>query len=787
MITDTAGSTRTPSVTGNLHARMLRADVRRSAVVSATLTALIALATALVAMGTALIVQTTVAIDRLWSEARPPDVVQMHSGEVDAAAIDAWVEQQNVITDHHVMRTLPVPGQALSLAGVSQADSVLEPAFVVAPERFDLLLGRDGPIAVRPGEIALPVHYRAEGIAEVGTVVRVDVGDLHHELRVSDFIRDAQMNPSMVTSKRLVVHPADFAALDAGLVDTEYLIEFQLSDPAQVRAVQDAYTASGLPSRGPAIDSSIFRLMNGLSTMLVAAVALLVAGLLVLVSGLALRYAFLAAIETDLAEISVLKAIGAPARMIKRLYLAKYFALTVIGGVVGLLLSIPMTRVLSEPVLLYLGRPPATVFTVALPILAAVLLGAATIGFCWLLLRRLDKLSATEAMRTGTSGQLRPRRHRWRLSRNRWLPAHQWLGLREAVRPANGLLLAVITVATFIMIVPVNVVTTMEDPRFATYLGVGQADVRIDVRAGAVDFDAVYREVVADPETLRHVALVSQRYQVRNPDGDWESIVVERGDHQVFPLQYDEGRAPRSTEEIALSFNQARAVGAHVDSRVGVRTSVGEREMVVTGIYQDITNGGRTAKAAAGLDEEAAPLWQIIYIAVGEGTNPDAKAAALRTQFPGAKVTAMSEYASQTTGATNSQMRLVAGLGAVVSIGLVFLIAALFAVLVVARESSQIAAQRGIGASTRGIVGQYLTRFGAVLLAGVLLGSVLSATVGQAALAGVLGILGAPGIRFLPNWWLVGLVLPGLLALSMSVATLLALRRVGTITVLDND
>ena len=132
-------------------------------------------------------------------------------------------------------------------------------------------------------------------------------------------------------------------------------------------------------------------------------------------------------------------------------------------------------------------------------------------------------------------------------------------------------------------------------------------------------------------------------------------------------------------------------------------------------------------------------------------------------------------------------MRSVAVFSAAVAIALAFLVAALFAVLVVARESSQIGIQRGIGMSTRRLRVQYLVRFCAVLLAGVVLGTTVVETLGEAAVGGVLGYMGAPDIAFMTNPWLVRLVLPGALALAVVAAVLLAMRRVRMTTVLDRE
>ena len=391
--------------------RLLKADLARSAVVALTLTALIALASTLMSASTSLIVDTASAMSRLSQRAKVPDLIQMHTGDLDPATIEDWTDTRSDITEHEIIKTLPIPRQELWIDGVSQTGSYHEPAFVTAPQSIDLLLDEDGdPVHPSPGQVALPVHYKAVGAADVGDTITVDTGDWTMDLEVVGFVRDAQMNAAMIPSKRLVISPEDFSSFEEHLTETEYLIEFSLADGARPHAVIDDYKAAGLPSTGINVDGSMVVLMNSLSTMLIAAVALVVAVMLVVVAMLALRYTVLAAIEADLAQIAVLKAIGAPHSQIRRLYLLKYMVLSLVGAVIGYLAGIPLATALGAPALLYLGTPPTSIWSVGLPILMVLVLAGTIIGFTRATLRRVGKISAVEALRSGTSGALRRRR-----------------------------------------------------------------------------------------------------------------------------------------------------------------------------------------------------------------------------------------------------------------------------------------------------------------------------------------------------------------------------------------
>ena len=766
--------------------RLLKADLARGAVVALTLTALITLAAALMSASTALIINTLSATNQLYERAKVPDLIQMHTGDVEPQKIADWVSHRDDINQYEVIKTLPAPRQALWLAGVNQIDSYHEPAFVTSPQRIDLLLDEDGnPITPAPGQVALPIHYLITNQAKVGDTLTIDTGDWKIDLEIMGFIRDAQMNAAMVPSKRLVVNPDDFATLDAQINESEYLIEFALTEGTRPTTVIDEYKAAGLPSTGIHIDSTMLQLMNALSTMIIAAVALIVAFVLIIVSMLALRYTILAAIEADLTRIAVLKAIGAPQNQIRRLYILKYLVLAAVGSIIGYLLGLPLARALGAPTMLYMGNPPTTLWSIGIPILTVALMVAAIIGFTWTILKRIGKISAIEALRSGTSGSLGKNRRLWKLTNARRLPLQQWLGVRESLRSTNGLLLGVLALCTFTMILPTAVTNTLENPTFATYLGSGASDLRIDVRAGAQDLTNVENVIASDDRIAKHNTILRRNYQISTADGQWESVLIDIGDHNMFPMKYLSGRAPTNDKEISLSYNQAESVGAKIGDTVTTQVAGSDRRLEVTGIYQDITNNGHTAKAT--FNDGSPALWQIIYADLKNPEQETAVTSDLSKQLPGVQVTAMSTYASQFFGATSSQLRLISGMALAIALGLAFLITVLFTVLVLSRERVHIGVLKALGCTNRNIASQYFTRFGILTLLGIGLGLLLAFVLGEPGIGLVLASRGAPHVELLPNLWLVGLAMPLALILTVTSAVALAVRHLNTITLTNTE
>ena len=143
--------------------RLLKADLARSAVVALTLTALIALASTLMSASTSLIVDTASAMCRLSQRAKVPDLIQMHTGDLDPATIEDWTDTRSDITEHEIIKTLPIPRQELWIDGVSQTGSYHEPAFVTAPQSIDLLLDEESPpLAILGENVGKPITLHVE-------------------------------------------------------------------------------------------------------------------------------------------------------------------------------------------------------------------------------------------------------------------------------------------------------------------------------------------------------------------------------------------------------------------------------------------------------------------------------------------------------------------------------------------------------------------------------------------------------------------------------------------------
>ncbi|MGW7157961.1 ABC transporter permease [Paenibacillus sp. LK1] len=736
--------------------RMLRNDITRKKGITAALFIFVLLAALLVSSGSRMIMELTSSIQYLFSESKAPHFVQMHAGELDQAKVNTWADGQSNVAQHQIVEMVNIDGANLFLGTESEKSSVMDIDFVTQNQNFDYLLNLNSDIIqVNDGEIAVPVYYMQQKQLSLGDQIQIDNGQFQRSYTIVDFVRDAQMNPSVVHSKRFVVSSNNLEELKQGVGEMEYLIEFRLKDSGQIGAFTQAYQNAGLPNAGPVVTYGLFQLLNAMTDGVIAAVIILVSLVLILIAMLCIRFTMLATIEEDYREISVMKAIGIAEKDIKKLYLMKYIFMAGLASLLGYVASLGVNRLFVANILLYMGKAPATVLHFAVPLLAAGLIFVMVVLFCRTVLRRFRSISAVEALRTGSLGDTQIIRNRLSLSRNRWSSVPVFLGLKEVVQRIKmfRLLLFVFVVSSFIMIVPINFLNTLQAPSFISYMGVGQSDIRIDLRhTDDVEqrYDNLITEIKNDPSIKTYSPLVTSQFKVRNAEGSYDNLSVETGDFSIFPLSYVSGNAPAAGNEIALSDANSSELGLKTGEQLTLLVNGKDQVMTVSGIYQDVTNGGKTAKALLPYNKDSV-LWYVVSLDLKDRGQMATKIAEYETSFAPAKVTDLQGYLDQTLGGTIQQLKMVTMLALAIGVFISILITSLFLQMLVAKDNNDIAVLRSLGFALSKIKLKYVVMSLIILVVGVAAGTVLSNTLGPLLVSSIMSTFGASSIVFVIN------------------------------------
>ncbi|MCI5879063.1 MAG: ABC transporter permease [Lachnospiraceae bacterium] len=323
----------------------------------------------------------------------------------------------------------------------------------------------------------------------------------------------------------------------------------------------------------------------------------------------------------------------------------------------------------------------------------------------------------------------------------------------------------------FLMLVPANLYHTLDWPEFVTYMGIGDAGLRMDIRqtddiAGVTARTA--EQLAGDADVEKYVVLKTRSYSMGLPDGSTSALTVEEGDHNVFPVRYEKGEAPKGKGQIALSALNAKETGLTVGDSLSLNTEKGAERYTVCGIYSDITNGGKTAKACRIADEKAPVMWSVFYVSLKDHVSE--KTWINKYQQPEIKVTDIADYVKGTYGQTLKEIRLAAVVATGISAGILFVVTALFLRLTIEKNRYAISLKKAIGFCSRDIKRSYRIRGFLPAFFGIVTGIFLGNTCGEKLCGSMLTSFGAEGFSFVTDWRMVCFLIPVTLSFAAAAA-----------------
>lgn len=412
------------------------------------------------------------------------------------------------------------------------------------------------------------------------------------------------------------------------------------------------------------------------------------------------------------------------------------------------------------------------------------------IGYVYSLLSRFKKISAVEAIRFSSSSEKVNTKTHFNLRKFKLFSVDTRLGIIDIMNRKKIYLtmLMVFILSTFIMIVPALVYHTTVSDDFIENIGFShQVDIGTSLYQSTnnVKYEKKIENYLKnDSDVDSFSKIVTKNFDVKDAGTTENVLSVELGNHQKFPVDYLQGRAPNKINELALSTINAEEYNKKIgDSLVLIRDGKEER-FVVCGIYANVFNGGKTAKATF-KDDKATSIWTDIYIKLKNPDKLEQKMRQYKQDLPFAKMNNAREYRDQTFGSTIHSIMLISLGSLLVALLITGLITALFMKLLLVKDKKEIATLKALGFTNKDINRQYLSRSLTILIIGLVSGTVLAMTVGKG-MSGILALaLGGVDVQ-LKGSLLIYLGCPLLMLLVTVFATKAVTDQAGKIEIAEN-
>lgn len=743
--------------------QIIKKDFIRNKTINLALLLFIMFSAALAVLSVLMAVQTITSISELYKKAQPPHFLQMHKGEIDQQKIDEFMSGYQGITDWQTVSMIDIYGDNLTVYGNGGAYILsscrLDIGLVRQNKTKDLLLNSEHEkVLVSEGEIGIPVLLKEMYGLDIGDHVLLTTDQIQKEFVIKEFVLDAQMNSPLVSSTRILLSDEDFEFLSGKAGENEYLIETYFHDSKEASDFKTAYENAGLPQNGQAVTYTMIFLLSAFTDIVTVFVLLLVSMLLIFASMICVRFTILAALEEEITEIGTMKAIGLPFEDIRNLYLQKYRALAAAGAASGYGLALLTSGVLTKHISTTFGNMRLSALAAALSLAAAAFIYIMICFYCKKVLSKIRMLTVVDALihRKGFGSDKAHARDG--LYRSARMPLNWLLGIREVLYQFGDwiIVFSVVLISVMMILVPVNLVNTIEAPDFITYMGSSLEDVLIEVEAGEsleTNYEKVKQILESDQSIENYYEYKTVRIQTADHDQKRLNIDIDCGDHAGNALKYLAGKAPEGKYEIALSYLNANEIGKTSGDAIDLFINGNRHAYMISGIYQDVTSGGYTAKSKYDFPGSKANRYAF-SVDLKDQVDVEDKAAAW-SNILGAGVSAdpMEEFIAQTLGGVVKQLRRTLFFIILIGAGLAVLITILFMKLRLAKDLSEIAVLKAIGFSVLDIKKQYMIKIGLVSASGLLAGIIITDVLGEKIVNSALSLsgMGIKNVEFIAN------------------------------------
>ena len=763
--------------------RLIKNDLKENKVSMLVIGLFLLLTLTLSFAATRLTVSLTSSIERFVETAKSPHLLQMHSGSVDRKRLQNFVQQHPEIASWQLTDFVNVEGSAIRINEKnSLQDSSQDNGFSSQNQNFDFLLDQNNqPAQPRPGQVYIPLYYYNSGKIKIGDQIRV--GKL--QLTVQGFIRDAQMNAGLVSSKRFLISQTDLQILKTeAFASNENLIAFRVHKLSQISTIEQAYKNAELESNGPPmITYPTIKMINGFNDALV----ILVMGLLVVaiigITFLCMRFALLTKIQEELQQIAVMKVMGLPQSFISKVYLTKYYFCLALATIVGWGLSFLLSSPFKKQMALSMGQSPTPFYSYLLEMLVALLL---CLLVFWLTARPLSsfkKKTPGQALRLASSNSLTETRSTPKMG----LPSIPFLdrpyfALKTILNHKKLYLtiLFIVSLISLLILLPASLYSTVMDKNFIQYLGAGQADVLVDIsQTEDIDTKAaqLLKELRADKDIAEINQYQSQNFSYQDQQGQTQQLRVTLGNHAGFPVKYSQGRYPKNEHEIALSKLKAEELKLKVGDSLTLTVDGQARKLKVVGIYSDLTYGGKTAKAVF-VTKQAQTLNSLTTIHLKDASNKTQKINEWKKRYSNYKLTDVEDFFHQTFDDTLAMLRLIQTSVFWTGLSIVFILMTLFVYMIFTKDQADLALYRMLGFGSERLRSHYLLAGCFILMLALAIADLLLLSLGQEVCSLLLSSFGISKLQLIINksltflWTPLALLLSGLTAAHISLRAL---------------
>lgn len=747
-----------------MYLNILKKDLKRKRTMNIILLIFIILAVMFVSSSANNLTAVTNSLDTYFDKANMSDYIIATKGTAsDDKSVEETIKDLDYVDGYSTEGCLYISTSNTSKINGDAFDITNDLGLLTPFESSHLIFfdSSNNPITeISDGEIYLTNILMNKNDVSVGDKIKITIGDTTLVFTVKSQIKDALLGSSMMGMPRLLISQNDFDRLyaDAESALRSGKLIFIDTDDTDALA-QELAECSEIVFSG---DKELIK-TTYIMDMLIAGVLLVISICLILIAFVILRFTITFTLNEEFREIGIMKAIGIKNRKIRGLYIVKYFAMSVVGAVFGFICGIPFGN-------LFLQQASENIMInqsgYLINVLCAVIVVGIIMLFCYRCTGKVKKFTPVDAIRNGTTGERYKKKGILKLSKIGLRPV-PFMALNDILSGAKRFAVMVLTFTIGILLITImtNTISTLKSDNLVTWFNMVESDVYLSHAGNGDNYVAnnghelLEEDLNSIKDTLSEKGIEAQcfvetMFKFTISDGEYsvKSLSFQGTGTSTDQYEYIEGTAPQNTNEVALTYIIADKIHAEIGDTVTVTTSQGEKEYIVTAIYQSMNNMGEGIRFHE--DEELDYsqtmgffAYQIKYTDNPSENQKNDRLELIKELYPDYEVMTGGEY-------VNSMVNVAEYIGGIKNIVVivVMIICILVAILMeksfLTKEKGEIAMLKATGFTNGSIILWQTLRIAIVMVFSVLLAIILSQPLGQLSVVGIFKMMGAYNIIF---------------------------------------
>ena len=651
--------------------------------------------------------------------------------------------------------------------------------------------------SVKRGEIYVTAGLLKKNNVSVGDELRINLKGTDRQFKIAGEIKDALLGSDMMGNTRLIINQEDYLEYDSDEFK-EYNGRIFYIKANDVKAVKSETTdAKGILFSG---ERNMIKLCYVME-MLVAMIVLVLSVCLCIVSFVLLKFVITFTINEEFREIGVMKAIGIKNRKIRSLYMTKYFAMSVVGGIIGFFAGIPFGSVLISSVSekMVLGNDAGILLNIAGSMLVVLVMS----GFAYFCTRKVKKATPVDAIRNGQTGERFSKKTRYSIRKTHFGNA-LYMAVNDVLSAPKRFI--TITLSFFLCSIfvfgVVMVTDTMKSDRLIGTFG-KKSDVYI-TSAKLMEMEFISKEgneniikqienIENDLEKMGMPGKVSTEVWYKYPvtsNGKVYSVTLQQcKQNKMSDYEYTQGSAPQNADEIAITKTVAKEIDAQIGDTVTIDFGDEKRECIVTAYFQTMNQLGSVIRIHedAPTDMSNASALMAFQIDFDDKVNDKElrkRIDRIKDFYDIEEVFDAAQYCDDCMGVADT-MDAVAKLLLIITCIVVILVTVLMERTFISDETSQIALLKAVGFRNSFILRWHVLRFMLVAVTSEVLAIAFTYPVTKLWCDPIWKMMGATNVKYYFKPLSLMVVYPGIILLINFVSVLLTALYTNRIT--SND